>query len=455
MATMPSRASIGAGSIVVVGLLAIAAYVVVLAHLWSTSAYDTWGGMLIGPILFAVSLPALARQARREGDSRVFWILLAALVAKLVFALVRYHFAFEVYDKADARRYNEQGAELARHFLAGNFDIPAGDRDGGTRFIEIVTGLTYTVTRPTVVGGFMVFSWLGFWGQYFFYRAFHLGVPEGRTRSYAFLLFFLPSMLYWPAGIGKESWMMLTLGIAAFGAARVLTGSELKGLAILVGAFFLAIQVRPHYPAFMAVAVGIAYLVRKRGVAQSRLGPAGQVVALAALLVISLFLIGKTEDLLGTNLSGIANVEAVLRDTAQSTEQGGSQYAPVNVASPVGAPLAAFTVLFRPLVIEANNINAIGAALEGTLLLGLTILRWQWILAALRSLRRQPYVVFSLVYLVAGIVALSAIGNFGILARQRVLIFPAFLVLLSIPPLTKRFRDQPEREEAHAPAEAG
>ena len=45
-------------------------------------------------------------------------------------------------------------------------------------------------------------------------------------------------------------------------------------------------------------------------------------------------------------------------------------------------------------------------------------------------MRRSPYVVFCLVYSSAFIWAFSGFGNFGILARQRVLMIPFFLVLL-------------------------
>ena len=36
------------------------------------------------------------------------------------------------------------------------------------------------------------------------------------------MIFFLPSLLFWPSGIGKEAWMTLGLGLASYGAARLL-----------------------------------------------------------------------------------------------------------------------------------------------------------------------------------------------------------------------------------------
>ena len=36
------------------------------------------------------------------------------------------------------------------------------------------------------------------------------GLPTGDHRRYALLVFFMPSLLFWPSSIGKESWMLFT-----------------------------------------------------------------------------------------------------------------------------------------------------------------------------------------------------------------------------------------------------
>ena len=102
--------------------------------------------------------------------------------------------------------------------------------------------------------------------------------------------------------------------------------------------------------------------------------------------------------------------------------------------SPARAPLAAITVLFRPFVFETDNLQGLLAAIEGTALLVFCLARFRWGWAAIRSLRRQPYVVFCFVYTLLFIVAYSSYANFGLLVRQRVQLYPVFLVLLSIPP---------------------
>ena len=91
--------------------------------------------------------------------------------------------------------------------------------------------------------------------MFYMYRAFVVAIPDGNRRSYARLLFFLPSMLYWPSSIGKEAWMLFCLGLAAFGTARLLTGRPWRGLALAGTALWLGALVRPHVTGMAAVAM--------------------------------------------------------------------------------------------------------------------------------------------------------------------------------------------------------
>ena len=201
---------------------------------------------------------------------------MAAGVFKLVGSVVRYYVTFTVYSSADATVYHESGARLAGFFRQGDFVVDIGKRVVGTGFIEIVTGVVYTVTGATKLGGFFVFSWLGFVGLFLFYRAFRIAFPPGDGRRYALLVFFLPSLLFWPSSIGKESWMMFTLGIASYGAARMLAGRHFGLLIVAVGLLGTA-MVRPHVSLIFIVALIGGYLLRRSN-RPSLLGPIGKVV---------------------------------------------------------------------------------------------------------------------------------------------------------------------------------
>ncbi|HEV8565150.1 MAG TPA: hypothetical protein VGR41_09550, partial [Actinomycetota bacterium] len=187
---------VSTGAIMTAGIAVAVLWIATLIVAMDRVTYDIWGAIVIGPVLFAVTLPLLSRQARREGDSRLFWLLFLALTAKLFFGtLIRYYITIDVYKGADARSYHLEGVRISDLFLHGNFD-PGLKSVFTTDFINLATGILYTVIRPTLMGGFFVYSWLAFIGTFYFYRAFVVAVPEGRNKTYARLLFFLPSMVY-------------------------------------------------------------------------------------------------------------------------------------------------------------------------------------------------------------------------------------------------------------------
>jgi hypothetical protein len=117
------------------------------------------------------------------------------------------------------------------------------------------------------------------------------------------------------------------------------------------------------------------------------------------------------------------------------TEQGGSSFTPVPLDSVFGVPMAILTVLFRPFPWEASNAQLLLQSLEGMFLLVLAVRAWPRLRNLLKLMRTNSYIVFAVVYASAFIVAFSGFGNFGILARQRVLMLPFFLVLLALPTL--------------------
>lgn len=433
-------------AILVAGILFTAVLVAAFSILPQTSTYDTWGALIVGPILFAISLPALARQAERERDRRLFWLLVLALAAKLLGALARDFVASEVYGGvADATRYHGDGVRLSASFRSGIFTTGLEDVTG-TDFVSLFTGILYAFIGPTRLGGSLVYSWLAFYGLFLFYRAFVLAVPEGRTRSYARLLFFLPSILFWPSGIGKDAWMIFTLGIAAFGAARLLTGRNWNGIFLAGLGLWLAGLVRFHVAGLFALALATAYILRKRSEGHRRRSLLAKGLSLAAVGVLTVIVVLQAEGTLqSAGIGTEGGITSVLQEVSERTGQGGSEIQPSIVRSPWRAPIAVFTVLFRPLPIEADSTQTLVAALETTFLLALCGLRFQWILAAFHSFRRQAYVTLSVAYTAVFILAFSAIANLGILARQRVQMLPFFLVLLCVPPRRMRTPDEGSR----------
>lgn len=417
------------------GLVTTALFVTATSVALRTGSYDTWGALIIVPVLVAATLPLLVREARRAGDPRFLRLLVLALLLKLLGAFVRYFLDFYVYGgQTDGLRYHEAGIQWARWLQAGRFE-GRGEALIGTNFMELLTGIVYRITRPTLLGGFIVFSWLAFLGLFSFYRAFVLAVPEGRSLTYARFVFFLPSLLFWPSGTGKDAWMVFTLGVASLGAAHLLTGRTWRGIAWLSAGLWLALLVRPHVAAMLGIAVVIAAAVSMVWPRDAKASLTRRIAVLAMAAVAAILLVSIAQDYLeSSGVSTEGGVSSALGEVERRTEQGGSEFRAIVVTSPTEFPRAAVTILFRPFPFEADNAQALVSSLEASALLLICIARYRWILAALRSVRRQPYVLLGLVFTVLFIFAASSVANFGILVRQRVQVLPFFLIFLAIPP---------------------
>lgn len=439
-------------AIAVVGLGLVAAYVAATFFTMDRTPYDLWGATLIGPGLIAISLPMFAREARRQDDARLFWFLVVALLLHLVGGMLRYWVTFSVYGAGDATGYHRNGLRIAASFWNGDFDT--GLRSlSGTDFMSFATGVIYMIIGPSKLGGFLAYSWLSFLGLFMFYRAFAVAVPEGDRRWYGMFVFLLPSLLYWPSSTGKEAWMVFTLGIAAIGVARLLTGRVIRGLVLLVGGALLGAIVRPHVAGLVAIGAVGGLLFLRPARSWGRIGPLFKWVGVSAAGALSLVLIVQTQAFLGSSVEGAASVTSVggvvneLEQVATESDYGGSEFKPVIVRSPLQVPSAFVTVLFRPFVFEANNAQSLVAAVESAGLLLLVVLRWRWIWAALKSMRRQGYVAFAAAYTFLFVIVFASFPNFGLLTRERVQVLPLFLVLLCVPPAAWR-REDGERSGA-------
>ncbi|HEX2699736.1 MAG TPA: hypothetical protein VHM89_05970 [Acidimicrobiales bacterium] len=421
-------------AVLVLAVVGVLAYVTWFAWALEHGDYNAWGTMVIAPALVGVSVPMLRRAVRREPDPTVGRIIVVAFFVKLAVAFLNQAVAFIVYGGiADASGYHNQGVRYSEAFRSGHFGL-AKNGELGRRFINAVTGYLYTITGPSKFGGYLVFAWFGFWGLYLFYRAFVVAVPEGDHRRYAYLVFLLPSLLFWTSAIGKEAWMTLALGTTSMGAALLLTRRR-GGLALVAAGLIASGLCRPHIGVLAFIALMAGYLVR-RSSTSSRLGPLATLSGLAFLLAIGSVLgsqFAKHFDLASLDASA---VQSTLQTAEEQTAGGGSGFTTAQLPWPLAVP----GILVRPLPVEAHNVQTLASSVEGTGMLVLFVASRKRLKAALRRLLANPYVLLAAVYSLSFLLAFASFRNFGTLARERVQVFPLVLVLFAFPPLTKPAR---------------
>jgi hypothetical protein len=351
-------------------------------------------------------------------------------IAKMAGSLARFYMVTVLYESGDSFRYHSAGAVFANVWRGGA--IPVSTAGGeGTAFTEVATGFLYAIYTPSFIGGFLLFAILAYAGQLLFYAAFRPWSPPERLKTYAMVVFFLPSLVFWPSSIGKDALMVLFLGVATYGASRMLHKYEFSALFFIAPGLLLAAEIRPHVAAILGLSLVLALLFGKpprkfekspKRAIMILFSVAGAALALAA------FAATFNVSVEGTGAS--QDPGSFLEDVEEQTSRGGSQIGGAAVTSPAQLPIAIVTVLFRPLLHEGRSAQVLLSALEGTALLVFTVWKFPTMWRNKRMLREKPYLMMCFFYTGGFIIAFSAILNLGILARQRVQMLPMFLALL-------------------------
>lgn len=397
--------------------------------------YTAWAASLVLTALVMLSLLLLRAALAHEPDRHVRRVVMLALGVKLAAGFGQYVAISVLYGGVtDSLAYHRRGAALALAYQAGEWPAPDG-RVPGTGVIEILVAGLYTLIGPNIIGCYLAFSWLAFGGLYLLYRAFSLAVPEGNRLLYAVLVLLLPSLVFWPSAIGKEAWMMLAIGICAYGTARLYSGRR-GGLPWLGVGLCAAALVRPHIALIVLLSIAVGALVRPATATRS--GAVGKVTVLALLVGAVLIVLSQTQDFLGVSAQEGRTFGDVLEQTADQTSSAGSSFQGVAVTDPLSLPYGIVSVLFRPFLYEARNPQALAAALEGLALVALVVLRRRSLRRVASEVLRQPYLAFCVTYILLFCMAFASFSNFGILTRQRVQVLPFLLVLIALPALRRR-----------------
>ena len=205
----------------------------------------------------------------------------------------------------------------------------------------------------------------------------------------------------------------------------------------------VVLLIRPHVALIILIALTCAYILgRPPRVARFR--SVSKVFGILLILVMASIVVPRAEHFLGIKNLSVSTVNKELSTVSQNTTNRGSQSYGTHSASttplksPLSFPGALLTVLFRPLPFEAPTPVTFAASIESLFLLALTIASARRIVAALLQVRRKAYSAYTLVFLVLFVTTFASIGNFGILARERVQTLPAFFILLSAAPRPRR-----------------
>jgi hypothetical protein len=393
------------------------------------------GIIIVGIVLTAVSVPIARRVARTEGDRRLVTLLMACFFLHLLGGPAQILVDNHVYHGvSDFTGYVHQGATLSTNFRSFHFTTAGAHLRSvlGDGSVSIAAGVVFSLVGVNEVAAFFVFAWFSWLGTIFFYKAFSLTFPEGGHRRYARMLFFLPSLLFWTSDVSKEAVMMLALGVATFGTARVLARVP-RGYPFIVLGIALGIATRPNEFALLLGGFTVAMVFRRPDEEKQMraIRRVGSLIFLGLILGLTAVLTAKF-----VHSSSSGSVSNLLNQANKNNSGHGVGFGSSNVgysSDPLLFPKDVYTVLFDPLPITAGSLTQVLAAGENTVILVLVLTSLRRLRLLFRIGRERAYVVLCTVYSGAFIYSFAALGNLGLITRERTLLFPFLLVLLAVP----------------------
>ncbi len=398
-------------------------------------------------VVFAVLLWLGMIIARRVSARDSYRLLRNVIVASVILHLlcapaqifVVHHFYHGV---ADFNLYDKQGSILADNWRSGHFTFANSNVRGfiNAGSVSDYGGIIMTLVGPNQLAAFFVAAWLAFVGTVFFYKGFALTFPGVDRRLYAWLIFLFPSILFWTADVGKESAMLFGLGLTAYGMAMVLARIRRGYLYVLIGGA-IGLVIRPNELVLLvggfAIAMVARALVGGRQLPQvRRRGPLGMLGAfifvVAAIVIVGItarHLIHPLTNAKGGLSSALTKINQNNGGVVSQSGTGAIPYSP----NPLYYPRDIYSILFDPFWFNARSITQIIASIENTLIFAVIVYSRNRLRCLFRVCAQRPYVLMALIYCLGFFYAFAALGNLGLLTRERTLVLPLLFVVLAIP----------------------
>lgn len=315
-----------------------------------------------------------------------------------------------------SRAQENQGDSLMYYL-----DLGRSYEDGfnvGTQALVYITQYIRLTFGGTYLDFFLLFQAIGFFGITILLRVFEEIHDELRLphATYIYALIAIPSLHFWSSALGKDAPFLVATSLALWASMRLPRRTK-----ALVGALLLMLFIRPHIAIVAAAALSLATVVGKGIPTYMRIG-----LFLAATVGTGL----ATTTLQSTYQIDITSADSIgqqfeRRDNVLQSEDAGSSA--VNASFPVRL----FSLMFRPLFFDANELFALIASVESLFLIFLVLvllIRWRDMIGLFRSVFFARYaLIFGL-----GMTLFLAISywNVGLGLRQKwTMLMPMYLVL--------------------------
>lgn len=302
-----------------------------------------------------------------------------------------------------------------------------------TAFFYILGGGRFLITSILTA----TFSYIGIWK---IYRLFNILYP-GNQKALAYLILFLPSLLFWGGGIMKDSYVLGATCWITYNFFKIFIA---RNKILINGIFFiLNLLIILNLKAYVAASlipgmvlwINNAYLKKiKNPILKTFIFPIF-ILVFGFLGFYSFNNIAGQMGVYGDVDSAILQAQVIQDDLLRSDQYGDNNYnigkldgSIVNLLSI--APLAIFTALFRPLFWEIGSPTMIISAVENTILflVLLSFLIKTNPLQLFRKIISEPFLMYCFFFSIIFAFGVGIAGtNFGALVRYKIPLMPFFL----------------------------
>lgn len=300
----------------------------------------------------------------------------------------------------------------------------------------------------------ILLAWISFGGLWRLYRLFVSEFPHLQQKL-ALGFFFIPSLFFWGSGLLKDTitTSFMSYFVSSFYFVFIKKEKKFSNLLLLAFSTFIILSIKPYI--FIGLLPGTMMWLISDLLSKVR----GAILKVAILPIFLILLFGfgfMLLNMLGQSL-GQYNIDYILvkasetqKDLKRDAYMGNSfdigTIEPTFSSMISHAHLAIFAAIFRPSIIEVNNIVMFASALENTFMLYITIvilwkLRFFGIFKYFLGTNNLLTFALSFSLFFAFSVGLTT-SNFGSLVRYKIPLIPFYVSSIYI------IRDYIEREKA-------
>jgi len=325
--------------------------------------------------------------------------------------------------------YSQEFGGDATIYYYDTWQVYGNDTGVSTIFVINFVQFLKSYVGGTFFDYFLLFQTMGFWGILLIIRSFddiHEELSQPIFKGIYFILF-LPGLHYWTSSIGKDAPMFLAVALCTWAAFRLKT----RYLAFAAGVG-IGLLVRPHIALMALVSLALTVLLARKTSLLTR----------AALLAVVLAGISSVAGLVeglvnGLSLSSADSVTDYLETRSKVSQDAGGDLSIMGASFPVKL----FSLLFRPLFVDATGMFGYVASLENVVLLVVfAIMIWRSG-TALAVTRAAMFARFAFFFFLMITFLLALVNyNVGLGLRQKIMMMPALLVFFAALVAVRRVR---------------